>query len=160
MLTDLCPGTVRRTVRRAGRRADRRPPVPPDATHPATSVTPTTAKDEFPQVAVYWRAQLHAVHTDRCMPDTTQHHTPLPTAEILDAYGLVDAKGLAMMIGLSHRTVMVCAAAAVWRTGHLPPPVYIGSAVRTRNGRGRRWRRATVRAWVAASAAEFRGEVA
>lgn len=160
MLTDFPAGAVRRTDRRAGRRADLRPPALPDATHPAAHVTSTTARDEFPQFTVYWRAQLHIVRTDRCMTDTTQHHAPLPTAEILDAYGLVDAKGLALMIGLSHRTVMVYAAEAAWRTGHLPPPVYIGRAVRTRNGRGRRWRRATVRAWVAAAAAEFRGEVA
>jgi hypothetical protein len=94
------------------------------------------------------------------MPDNGTHHAPDHLAVIVDTYGLVDAKGLAAMIGRSPRTVEVLAAAAAWRTGHLPNPVYVGRSVRTRDGRGRRWRRATVRAWVAAADAEYRGVVA
>lgn len=100
------------------------------------------------------------VHTDRCMPDIAASTHPDPFAELVDDYGVVDAKGLAEMIGLSHRHVMVLAAGHAWRTGLLPPPVYVGASVRTRDGKGRRWRRVTVRAWVATADAAIRGEVA
>jgi hypothetical protein len=71
-------------------------------------------------------------------------------ADVVDAFGLVDTAGLAEMIGLSHRTVTHYATGERWRTGHLPPPVYIGPSAQTRCGRGRRWRRSTVRLWLAA----------
>lgn len=100
------------------------------------------------------------VRTDRSMPDTNALPQPDPMAELVDTYGVVDAKGLAAMIGLSHRTVMVYAAEAAWRTGHLPRPLYVGRSVRTRDGRGRRWRRATVRVWLAAVETERTGGVA
>jgi predicted DNA-binding transcriptional regulator AlpA len=94
------------------------------------------------------------------MPDSNALPQPDTMAELIDRYGVVDAKGLAEMIGLSHRTVMVYAAEHAWRTGHLPQPLYVGRSVRTHDGKGRRWRRATVRAWIAAVEAERRGEVA
>jgi len=141
-------------------RLHRGAPRPGDgAADPAVGM-PDRARRDFSDVVVFARAQHTTVDTDRCM---TTHHTtvrPDDLAAIIDTYGVVDAKGLAAMIGLSHRTVMVYAAEAAWRTGHLPPPVYIGRSVHTRDGRGRRWRRVTVRAWLAAADAEYRGEVA
>jgi len=64
---------------------------------------------------------------------------------------VVDAAGLAAMIGKSHRTVMVLCAREAWRSGGLPAPTYIGASVRTRCGKGRRWLISTVDAWLVAT---------
>lgn len=103
------------------------------------------------------RAQRSDVGTDVVMTRARDILSPEQFAVIVDAYGLVDAAGLAEMIGRSHRTVMAYAAAEMWRTGHLPPPLYIGPSAQTRCGRGRRWRRSTVRLWLAAVEADDRG---
>lgn len=60
------------------------------------------------------------VDTDRRMPCTRHQHPTRRLRRDPRNYGVVDAKGLADMIGRSHRTVMVLAAEAAWHTWHLP----------------------------------------
>jgi len=62
---------------------------------------------------------------------------------------VVDAAGLAAMIGKSHRTVMALCGREAWRSGGLPAPTYIGAS--TRCGKGRRWLISTVDAWLVAT---------